>query len=128
MPTAQSTAIAIRRRRTCTVTLPTALHPATSGGLHNVIGVRVVAASEISVPVRLDDDLVIRGDNIDVLPLLPAGAFDVIYIDPPFNTGREQLRRSLRVVADENGDRTGFAGRRYRTHELGSLAYADAFE
>jgi site-specific DNA-methyltransferase (adenine-specific) len=32
------------------------------------------------------------------------------------------------VVADEEGDRTGFAGRRYRTHEVGSLAYADAFE
>jgi site-specific DNA-methyltransferase (adenine-specific) len=104
------------------------MHPATSGGLPNVIGVRVVAASDLSPPVTLDDDLVIHGENLDVLPRLPTGAFDVVYIDPPFNTGREQRRRSLRVIADANGDRTGFGGRRYRTHELGSLAYADAFD
>ena len=32
------------------------------------------------------------------------------------------------MVADEDGDRTGFAGRRYRTQEVGSLAYDDAFD
>ena len=90
--------------------------------------VQLVAASELPPRVALDDDLLVHGDNLDVLPRLPDGAFDVIYIDPPFNTGREQRRRSLRVVADADGDRTGFAGRRYRTQELGSLAYADAFE
>ena len=58
----------------------------------------------------------------------PTAPSTSIYIDPPFNTGREQRRRSLRVVADDEGDRTGFAGRRYRTQEVGSLAYADAFE
>ena len=92
------------------------------------MSVQVVAASELPSRVILADDLLVHGDNLDVLPRLPDGAFDVIYIDPPFNTGREQRRRTLRVVADEEGDRTGFAGRRYRTHEVGSLAYADAFE
>ena len=72
--------------------------------------------------------MLVHGDNLDVLPRLPDGAFDVIYIDPPFNTGHEQRRRSLRVVADDEGDRTGFAGRRYRTREIGSLAYADGFD
>ena len=92
------------------------------------MSVQVVAASELPPRVALADDLLVHGDNLDVLPRLPDGAFDVIYIDPPFNTGREQRRRSLRVVADEDGDRTGFAGRRYRTQEVGSLAYEDAFE
>jgi site-specific DNA-methyltransferase (adenine-specific) len=92
------------------------------------MSVQVVAASELPPRVALADDLLVHGDNLDVLPRLPDGAFDVIYIDPPFNTGREQRRRTLRVVADEEGDRTGFAGRRYRTQEVGSLAYADAFE
>ena len=92
------------------------------------MSVQVVAASELPPRVALDDDLLVHGDNLDVLPRLPDGAFDVVYIDPPFNTGREQRRRSLRVVADEDGDRTGFAGRRYRTQEVGSLAYDDAFE
>jgi DNA modification methylase len=90
--------------------------------------VRLVAASDLPQRLTLDDDLLVHGDNLDILPRLPDGAFEVIYIDPPFNTGREQRRRSLRVVADDDGDRTGFAGRRYRTREVGSLAYADAFE
>ncbi|WP_419470648.1 DNA-methyltransferase [Conexibacter woesei] len=79
--------------------------------------------------MTLDDDLVIEGENLSVLPLLPDGAFDVVYIDPPFNTGRRQVRTTLRVVADaENGTRTGFGGRRYRTEAVGSMAYADAFD
>ena len=81
-------------------------------------------------PVELgDEDLVIEGDNIDVLPLLPDGAFDVIYIDPPFNTGARQQRRTLAVepAGEGDGDRTGFGGRRYRTQLLQALAYEDAF-
>jgi site-specific DNA-methyltransferase (adenine-specific) len=90
--------------------------------------VRVAAAADLPPRIALDDDLLVHGDNLAVLPRLPDDAFDVVYIDPPFNTGRVQRRRTLQVVADVNGDRTGFAGRRYRTHELGSLAYADAFD
>jgi site-specific DNA-methyltransferase (adenine-specific) len=90
--------------------------------------VRVAAAADLPPRIALDDDLLVHGDNLDVLPRLPDGAFDVVYIDPPFNTGRVQRRRTLQVVADADGDRVGFAGRRYRTHELGSLAYADAFD
>jgi DNA modification methylase len=90
--------------------------------------VRVVAASALPPRVVLDDDLLVHGDNLEVLPRLPDGAFDVVYIDPPFNTGREQRRRTLRAVAAPDGERTGFAGRRYRTHELASMAYADAFD
>ena len=75
----------------------------------------------------LDEDLVIIGDNATVMPRLPAGAFDVIYFDPPFNTGRAQARRTLAVEADGGGDRIGFAGRRYRTTLLQTLSYDDAF-
>jgi len=90
--------------------------------------VRVAAAADLPPRISLDGDLLVHGDNLAVLPRLPDDAFDVVYIDPPFNTGRVQRRRTLQVVADVDGDRTGFAGRRYRTHELGSLAYADAFD
>ena len=88
---------------------------------------RVLSAGD---PIELgDEDLVIAGDNLDVLPLLPDGAFDVIYIDPPFNTGVKQQRRTLATepAGDEPGDRTGFGGRRYRTKLLQALAYEDAF-
>jgi site-specific DNA-methyltransferase (adenine-specific) len=57
-------------------------------------------------------DLVVLGDNLDVLPRLPSGAFRLIYIDPPFNTGRAQRRRPVRCVPSERG-RPGFQGRRY---------------
>jgi DNA modification methylase len=90
--------------------------------------VRLATAADLPPRIVLDDDMLVHGDNLDVLPRLPDAAFDVVYIDPPFNTGREQRRRTLQVVADVDGDRTGFAGRRYRTLELGSLAYADAFD
>ncbi|HTP23851.1 MAG TPA: site-specific DNA-methyltransferase [Solirubrobacteraceae bacterium] len=77
--------------------------------------------------ISLDDDVVIAGDNAAVLARLPDGAFDLIYMDPPFNTGRTQARRSLSVIADLNGDRVGFGGRRYRSTLLRSLSYDDSF-
>jgi site-specific DNA-methyltransferase (adenine-specific) len=75
----------------------------------------------------LDENLVIAGDNADVLARLPAGAFDLIYMDPPFNTGRAQARHTFVTTADRNGDRTGFGGRRYATELLNSLSYDDEF-
>ena len=82
-------------------------------------------------PLILDDDLVVHGDNLVPLGRLPAGAFDLIYLDPPFNTGRAQRRDSLAVrrVLDgrSDGDRNGFGGRRYESRLLQSLSYDDAF-
>ena len=78
-------------------------------------------------PVALSEDLVIWGENLPVLERLPAGAFDLVYLDPPFNTGRSQARRSLATTADPDGQRIGFGGRRYRTELLGRLSYDDQF-
>jgi len=75
----------------------------------------------------LDDDLLIAGDNIDALMRLPDGGFELVYMDPPFNTGRAQARRTLSVAADGDGDRVGFGGRRYRSTLLQTLSYDDAF-
>jgi site-specific DNA-methyltransferase (adenine-specific) len=71
---------------------------------------------------------VILGENLEVLASLPDAAFQMIYIDPPFNTGAEQTRRTIRTVADDSGDRTGFEGRRYRTELLRSSSYRDRFD
>jgi site-specific DNA-methyltransferase (adenine-specific) len=74
-------------------------------------------------------DYVIHGDCAAVLPRLPSETFQLIYIDPPFNTGRVQQRTTLRTVRDEEGgDRTGFAGRRYATVATGRQAYLDAYD
>jgi site-specific DNA-methyltransferase (adenine-specific) len=71
---------------------------------------------------------IILGDNLDVLRTLPDRTFQLIYVDPPFNTGKSQSRTRIRVTPDPDGDRTGFQGRRYRTQVVGSSEYADIFD
>src|ERR1700727_2951097 len=78
-------------------------------------------------PIRLDHDLVVHGDTLAVLGALPAGSFDLIYMDPPFNTGRAQGRRTLSVAVDPAGERVGFGGRRYRSRLVAELQYDDEF-
>ncbi len=68
------------------------------------------------------------GDNLPILQSLPTESIDLIYIDPPFNTGKIQSRTQLQTLRNENGDRTGFAGRRYETTRLGSRGYVDIFD
>jgi site-specific DNA-methyltransferase (adenine-specific) len=80
--------------------------------------------------VALDDDLILEGDNLPALGALPEAGFDLVYMDPPFNTGRVQTRDSLAVTrfdGEEGGNRTGFGGRRYASTLLQSLSYDDAF-
>jgi site-specific DNA-methyltransferase (adenine-specific) len=90
---------------------------------------RVLHAADLKGPIALDDDLLVEGDCADVLPRLPGDAFDVVYVDPPFNTGRARRHERLRVVADDDGDRAGFAGRRYRSEARGAaLQFDDAFD
>ncbi len=70
---------------------------------------------------------VVFGDNLLALAELPADCADLIYIDPPFNTGRRQIRKHLRSIADENGAQRGFQGKRYRNIHLGSRHFTDQF-
>lgn len=86
-------------------------------------------ASVTPMPPRpLDENEVILGENLEILPEFADGSFQMIYIDPPFNTGDTQTRHSVETVADESGDRTGFGGRRYRTEMLRSSSYRDSFD
>jgi site-specific DNA-methyltransferase (adenine-specific) len=68
------------------------------------------------------------GDNLPIMQSLPAESVELIYIDPPFNTGRVQARTQIKTERNSNGDRTGFAGRRYETLKIGSMAYGDLFD
>ncbi len=75
-------------------------------------------------------DLVIEADNADFLPTLPDGAFRLVYLDPPFNTGRKQARQRTTMVraADGSGDRVGFKGASYSTIRGSLHSYDDAFD
>jgi site-specific DNA-methyltransferase (adenine-specific) len=68
------------------------------------------------------------GDNLAVMRDFPDGAFDLIYVDPPFNTGRTQSRTQLRTVRDASGDRVGFMGKRYRTERVQTREFEDQFD
>ncbi len=79
---------------------------------------------------------IVHGDNLDALRGMEAGSAALIYIDPPFNTGKRQTRLRMKTVQDDAGDRVGFGGRRYRTElvlpaggETDRIAgYADRFD
>jgi site-specific DNA-methyltransferase (adenine-specific) len=73
-------------------------------------------------------DVVLLGDNLEVMARFASGSFRLAYLDPPFNTGRTQVRRTLATVADSTGERTGFAGRRYRSALLSESRYRDSFD
>ena len=74
------------------------------------------------------NDRILLGENLELLPALGDESFQLIYIDPPFNTGAERSHTALRVVRDEEGGRTGFQGRRYSAEERSRFSYSDSFE
>jgi site-specific DNA-methyltransferase (adenine-specific) len=72
---------------------------------------------------------IVYADNLEYLRTLADGCASLIYIDPPFNTGKRQERCRIQTVRDDaNGDRTGFKGNRYRTIKLGKSGYEDTFD
>jgi site-specific DNA-methyltransferase (adenine-specific) len=88
------------------------------------------------VRARLDLRRILQGDNLALLPTLPANFARLVYIDPPFNTGRPQARTRMRVSSGPSGEpapeaapeRGGFGGRRYRIDKVeASSSYEDDF-
>jgi site-specific DNA-methyltransferase (adenine-specific) len=71
---------------------------------------------------------IVYADNLAVLRSLADGSVPLIYIDPPFNTGRAQARTQMQTFRSETGDRVGFQGRRYATVRLGTRSFGDAFD
>ena len=71
---------------------------------------------------------IVFGDNLELLRTLPDDHVNLIYIDPPFNTGTRQSLTQVRTSRSTAGDRTGFQGRRYQTIKVGSRAFSDSFD
>ena len=71
---------------------------------------------------------ILEGDNLPLMRSLPSESVQLVYTDPPFNTGNVRSYQRLHTAQDDDGDRTGFGGRRYRSRRTSSLSYVDAFE
>ena len=72
-------------------------------------------------------NLVLKGDNLSHLKAMPASSVQLIYIDPPFNTGRKQTRGKSVTTRTEDGNRVGFKGQRYQIVRETVLSYDDEF-
>lgn len=72
-------------------------------------------------------NIVVEGDNLDAVASLPSGSFKLLYLDPPFNTGRTQRRQSLRTTRSTTGSRVGFKGQTYETVKGAISSYDDSF-
>jgi site-specific DNA-methyltransferase (adenine-specific) len=71
---------------------------------------------------------IILSENLAALGALPANFARLVYIDPPFNTGRRQRRQRIAVARDEAGERGGFGGHRYRVSNKRSASFGDSFD
>jgi site-specific DNA-methyltransferase (adenine-specific) len=79
------------------------------------------------LPVTTSANTVYFGDNLAVLKSIPDSSVQLIYIDPPFNTGREQQRSKVTTKRSDEGNRIGFKGQRYETVKSTILSYDDQF-
>jgi site-specific DNA-methyltransferase (adenine-specific) len=79
------------------------------------------------LPVATIENYLYQGDNLGVLKSIPDSSIQLIYIDPPFNTGRSQQRSKTTTKRSESGNRIGFKGQRYETVKDTVLSYDDQF-
>jgi site-specific DNA-methyltransferase (adenine-specific) len=74
---------------------------------------------------------IVHGESLDVLRGLPAASFQLIYVDPPFNTGKTQRLRRMRTdraTDDAPADRVGFGGKRYSSRVVSVQSYEDRYD
>ncbi|NLE49052.1 MAG: site-specific DNA-methyltransferase [Sandaracinaceae bacterium] len=71
---------------------------------------------------------ILCGDNLQALERLPERFARLVYIDPPFNTGKTQRRDRIRVTRNADGERRGFGGARYSVERLPSASYRDSYD
>jgi site-specific DNA-methyltransferase (adenine-specific) len=76
----------------------------------------------------LQAGLVFYGDNLSYLKQMPTNSIDLVYIDPPYNTGKVQKRTYTKTERDDAGDRKGFGGHTYKTTKISSASFDDSFD
>ncbi len=79
--------------------------------------------------MQVAENTIYYGDNLNILRhYIEDEAADLIYIDPPFNTGKQQKRTQIKTVRSRDGDRVGFQGQRYESMVVGTKQFNDLFD
>ncbi len=89
---------------------------------------RWLAAEDDSAAGAPPQLAIVRGDNLAVTRTLPDACTRLIYLDPPFNTGRTQRLQTITTTRAEGGARTGFKGHSYETVKGALSRYDDRFD
>ena len=71
---------------------------------------------------------IVLAENLAWLREAPDASVQLVYVDPPFNTGKKRVLKRLKTERSEEGDRTGFGGARYRTSVRSERSYDDSFD
>jgi site-specific DNA-methyltransferase (adenine-specific) len=103
--------------------------PIPGDGLGSILDGTVSIQMDVPAPVPAVN-VVYSGNNLDILPTLPDESFTLVYIDPPFNTGRQQQRHETSSVRAEPGagGTVGFKGQSYERIRGALKLYDDAFD
>ena len=84
--------------------------------------------SQLASELQSNHNLIVQGDNLRILPHLANDSVQLIYIDPPFNTGTTKRKRQITTTRSPSGTRTGFSGKRYSEEVISSMSYGDRFD
>ena len=69
---------------------------------------------------------IIKSDCLTWLAASDVGWANLVYIDPPFNTGKVQTRKLLRSIRVQEGEgNRGFGGHAFSHHEIARMSYCD---
>jgi len=77
----------------------------------------------------MSSNLVYYADNLNILGRLPDSSVDLVYIDPPFNTGKTRVRKTTKAVQSLGGSHAGFGGKSYEMFDVGeAFSYDDIYQ
>lgn len=94
----------------------------------NISATSMMAPQNENLSIQIDDGKILHGDNLPLLQQIKSESIPLIYIDPPFNTGKTQSRIRIKTTKASDGDRVGFGGHRYQTTAIHQSGYADRFD
>jgi site-specific DNA-methyltransferase (adenine-specific) len=102
--------------------------PSTKVSNTKIPSVKVLKKIVLSKAGKLPTNSIVFSDNIEALKSIPDNSINLIYVDPPFNTGIVQTRQITKAVKDENGTQKGFKGEKYTFEKTEQFSYNDSFE